>query len=125
MVPRWCNIFTTFTPSRWFRWCAASRTSFAPLRAATNRLQMQHEGWVSDVRHHKDQVSQMMNEMLMSEEKKWSFEAAKADFAMGLKHREAAIAEYDPKSDLLDHEFMLKGKWFQRKDMEVYKYIIR
>ncbi|KAL2969741.1 hypothetical protein AAZX31_15G097600 [Glycine max] len=28
-------------------------------------------------------------------------------------------AKYDPKSDLLDHEFMLKGKWFQRKDMEI------
>ncbi|KAG4945853.1 hypothetical protein JHK87_041860 [Glycine soja] len=30
-----------------------------------------------------------------------------------------AEAKYDPKSDLLDHEFMLKGKWFQRKDMEI------
>jgi hypothetical protein len=29
-------------------------------------------------------------------------------------------AEYDPKSDLLDNEFMLKGKWFQRKDVEVW-----
>ncbi|CAI8590761.1 unnamed protein product [Vicia faba] len=28
-------------------------------------------------------------------------------------------AEYDPKSDLLDYEFMLKGKWFQRKDLEI------
>ncbi|XP_027933366.1 uncharacterized protein LOC114188900 isoform X1 [Vigna unguiculata] len=28
-------------------------------------------------------------------------------------------AEYDPKSDLLDYEFMLKGKWFQRKDVEI------
>ncbi|XP_047337798.1 uncharacterized protein LOC124941502 [Impatiens glandulifera] len=28
-------------------------------------------------------------------------------------------AEYDPKNDLLDQEFMLKGKWFQRKDIEV------
>lgn len=28
-------------------------------------------------------------------------------------------AEYDPKNDLLDQEFMLKGKWFQRKDLEV------
>ncbi|ESW19788.1 hypothetical protein PHAVU_006G155700 [Phaseolus vulgaris] len=28
-------------------------------------------------------------------------------------------AEYDPKSDLLDSEFMLKGKWFQRKDVEI------
>ncbi|KAL2341220.1 hypothetical protein Fmac_009160 [Flemingia macrophylla] len=28
-------------------------------------------------------------------------------------------AEYDPKSDLLDYEFMLKGKWFQRKDVKI------
>ncbi|XP_022849220.1 uncharacterized protein LOC111371454 isoform X2 [Olea europaea var. sylvestris] len=28
-------------------------------------------------------------------------------------------AEYDPKNDLLDQEFMLKGKWYQRKDLEV------
>ncbi|XP_059650331.1 uncharacterized protein LOC132296105 isoform X2 [Cornus florida] len=28
-------------------------------------------------------------------------------------------AEYDPKNDLLDQEFMLKGKWFHRKDLEV------
>lgn len=28
-------------------------------------------------------------------------------------------AEYEPSNDLLDQEFMLKGKWFQRKDLEV------
>ncbi|XP_070042261.1 uncharacterized protein [Nicotiana tomentosiformis] len=28
-------------------------------------------------------------------------------------------AEYDPKNDLLDEEFMLKRKWYQRKDLEV------
>ncbi|KAF3457228.1 hypothetical protein FNV43_RR01885 [Rhamnella rubrinervis] len=28
-------------------------------------------------------------------------------------------AEYDSKNDLLDEEFMLKGKWYQRKDIEV------
>ncbi|KAK7264546.1 hypothetical protein RJT34_32155 [Clitoria ternatea] len=28
-------------------------------------------------------------------------------------------AEYDPKSDLLDQEFMLKGKWYHRKDVEI------
>ncbi|KAK6130398.1 hypothetical protein DH2020_035808 [Rehmannia glutinosa] len=28
-------------------------------------------------------------------------------------------AEYNPKKDLLDQEFMLKGKWYQRKDLEV------
>ncbi|KAI8018015.1 hypothetical protein LOK49_LG04G00474 [Camellia lanceoleosa] len=28
-------------------------------------------------------------------------------------------AEYNPKNDLLDQEFMLKGKWYERKDVEV------
>ncbi|GER32349.1 alpha/beta-Hydrolases superfamily protein, partial [Striga asiatica] len=28
-------------------------------------------------------------------------------------------AEYNPKNDLLDEEFVLKGKWHQRKDLEV------
>ncbi|KAJ6912042.1 hypothetical protein NC652_022351 [Populus alba x Populus x berolinensis] len=28
-------------------------------------------------------------------------------------------AEYNPKHDLLDQEFMLKGKWYQRKDVKV------
>lgn len=28
-------------------------------------------------------------------------------------------AEYDPDSDLLEEEFMLKGKWYHRKDIEV------
>ncbi|XP_012069496.1 uncharacterized protein LOC105631893 isoform X2 [Jatropha curcas] len=28
-------------------------------------------------------------------------------------------AEYNPKHDLLDQEFMLKGKWYQRKDFEI------
>lgn len=28
-------------------------------------------------------------------------------------------AEYDPTNDLLDDEFMLKGKWFQRKDLKL------
>ncbi|KAK4266431.1 hypothetical protein QN277_027353 [Acacia crassicarpa] len=28
-------------------------------------------------------------------------------------------AEYEPKSDLLEQEFMLRGKWYQRKDVEI------
>ncbi|KAL8171348.1 hypothetical protein V2J09_023152 [Rumex salicifolius] len=28
-------------------------------------------------------------------------------------------AEYNPENDLLDEEFLLKGKWYQRKDIEV------
>lgn len=31
-------------------------------------------------------------------------------------------AEYNPKNDLLDQEFILKGKWYQRKDLEVRAY---
>ncbi|KAG4990346.1 hypothetical protein AAZX31_09G028500 [Glycine max] len=58
-----------------------------------DRLRMQHEGWVSDVRCHKDQISQM-NGMLTFEEKKQSLEAAKADFALSLKHREAAMLKW-------------------------------
>jgi len=28
-------------------------------------------------------------------------------------------ADYSPNDDLLEQEFMLKGRWFQRKDLEV------
>ena len=35
-----------------------------------------------------------MNGMLTSEEKKRSLEVAKADFALGLKHREAAMLKW-------------------------------
>ncbi|KAL0910942.1 hypothetical protein M5K25_019039 [Dendrobium thyrsiflorum] len=28
-------------------------------------------------------------------------------------------ADYNPKNDLLDQEFMLKGRWFMRKDLEI------
>ncbi|XP_043719758.1 uncharacterized protein LOC122667524 isoform X2 [Telopea speciosissima] len=28
-------------------------------------------------------------------------------------------SEYNPENDLLDQEFMLKGQWFQRKDLEI------
>ncbi|XP_013656782.2 uncharacterized protein LOC106361563 isoform X2 [Brassica napus] len=28
-------------------------------------------------------------------------------------------AEYNPEHDLLEHEFLLKGRWYQRKDLEV------
>ncbi|TKY72421.1 calponin-likey domain-containing protein [Spatholobus suberectus] len=58
-----------------------------------DRLRMQHEGWVSDVRLHKDLISQM-NGILMFEEKKRSLEAAKADLALGLKQREAAVLKW-------------------------------
>lgn len=28
-------------------------------------------------------------------------------------------ADYNPQDDLLDQEFMLRGRWFHRKDLEV------
>jgi hypothetical protein len=28
-------------------------------------------------------------------------------------------AEYDPEHDLLEKKFMMKGRWYQRKDLEV------
>ncbi|KAH9616455.1 hypothetical protein KSS87_006769 [Heliosperma pusillum] len=31
----------------------------------------------------------------------------------------ACRAEYSPEHDLLDQEFLLKGKWYQRKDLEI------
>ncbi|KAK7332607.1 hypothetical protein VNO80_29361 [Phaseolus coccineus] len=58
-----------------------------------DRLRMQNEGWISDVRFHKDQISQL-NGILAVEEKKRSLEEAKADLALGLKHREAAILKW-------------------------------
>ncbi|XP_042064768.1 uncharacterized protein LOC121808376 isoform X1 [Salvia splendens] len=33
--------------------------------------------------------------------------------------RPPSRAEYNPKDDLLDEEFLLKGKWYHRKDLEV------
>ncbi|WZZ10312.1 hypothetical protein YC2023_096233 [Brassica napus] len=30
-------------------------------------------------------------------------------------------AEYNPEHDLLEQEFLLKGRWYQRKDLEVIK----
>ncbi|KAF2533775.1 hypothetical protein F2Q70_00030357 [Brassica cretica] len=31
------------------------------------------------------------------------------------------LAEYDPEHDLLEKDFMMKGRWYQRKDLEVIK----
>lgn len=31
-------------------------------------------------------------------------------------------ADYNPEDDLLDQEFMLRRRWFQRKDLEVIGY---
>ncbi|XP_014517963.1 uncharacterized protein LOC106775362 isoform X1 [Vigna radiata var. radiata] len=75
-----------------------------------DRLRMQHEGWISDVRFHKDQISQL-NGILAFEEKKRSLEDAKADLALGLKHREAAILKW-----ILEHTEDELGdfkEWFE------------
>ncbi|XP_061357010.1 uncharacterized protein LOC133301395 [Gastrolobium bilobum] len=58
-----------------------------------DRLQMQHERWASDIRLHKDQISQMKG-ILMFEEKKRLLETAKADLTLGSKHREASIFKW-------------------------------
>ncbi|XP_057431904.1 uncharacterized protein LOC130724642 [Lotus japonicus] len=58
-----------------------------------DRFKMQHERWLSDVRLHKDQISQMKG-FLMFEEKKGLLEAAKADLTLGFKHREASMLKW-------------------------------
>ncbi|XP_027338261.1 uncharacterized protein LOC113852222 [Abrus precatorius] len=55
-----------------------------------DRMRMQHLGWTSDVRIHKDQISQMKG-ILIFEEKKQLLEAAKADLTLGFKQREASM----------------------------------
>ncbi|RDX76597.1 hypothetical protein CR513_43397, partial [Mucuna pruriens] len=75
-----------------------------------DRLRMQHEGWASDVRFHKDQISQM-NGILLFEKKKRALEEAKADLALGFKHREAAMLKW-----ILEHaedELADLKAWFE------------
>ncbi|KAI4316938.1 hypothetical protein L6164_024862 [Bauhinia variegata] len=58
-----------------------------------DRIRMQHDGWASDIRVYKDQISEMKG-ILIFEEKKRLLEAAKADLALGSKHREVSIAKW-------------------------------
>ncbi|KAK7329648.1 hypothetical protein VNO77_23820 [Canavalia gladiata] len=58
-----------------------------------DRLRMQHEGWASNVRIHKDQISQMKG-LLIFEEKKRLLEAAKADLTVGFKQRETSMLKW-------------------------------
>ncbi|KAK7303609.1 hypothetical protein RJT34_14519 [Clitoria ternatea] len=74
------------------------------------RLRVQHEGWVSDVRFHKDQISQMKG-ILMSEEKKRLLEAAKADLSLGFKHREASLLKWI--LELTEDELADFKAWFE------------
>ncbi|KAL4280166.1 hypothetical protein GQ457_03G030730 [Hibiscus cannabinus] len=57
-----------------------------------DRIKMQYERWVSDVRLYEDHISQMKNE-LQSEEMARVLEATKADMMVGLKHREAFLCK--------------------------------
>ncbi|KAE8682134.1 Detected protein of unknown function [Hibiscus syriacus] len=57
-----------------------------------DRIKMQYERWVSDVRLYEDHISQMKSE-LQSEEMARVLEATKADMMVGLKHREAFLCE--------------------------------
>ncbi|KAK0576408.1 hypothetical protein LWI29_016925 [Acer saccharum] len=55
-----------------------------------DRIKMQHEMWVSDVRLYEDQISQMKSSMEAQEMMRF-LEAAKSDMVVGLKHREASF----------------------------------
>ncbi|KAF7817646.1 kinesin-related protein 4-like isoform X1 [Senna tora] len=58
-----------------------------------HRIQMQHQGWESDIRLYKDQISQMKG-ILMFEEKKRLLDGAKADLVLGFKQKEASFFNY-------------------------------
>ncbi|CAJ2657862.1 unnamed protein product [Trifolium pratense] len=69
-----------------------------------DRLKMQNERWISDVKLYKDQISQVKT-FLMFEEKKRRLEAAKANLMMGSKHRETEVLKWmleSTKDDLED-----------------------
>ncbi|KAK4859893.1 hypothetical protein QYF36_013709 [Acer negundo] len=55
-----------------------------------DRIKMQQEKWVSDVRLYEDQISQMKSSMEAQEMMRF-LEAAKSDMVVGLKHREASF----------------------------------
>lgn len=57
-----------------------------------DRIKMQYERWVSDVRLYEDHISQMKSG-LESEEMARVLEATKADMMVGLKHREAYLCK--------------------------------
>ncbi|KAH7523508.1 hypothetical protein FEM48_Zijuj06G0018900 [Ziziphus jujuba var. spinosa] len=54
------------------------------------RLRMQHDNWVSDVRLLEDQISQMKGDFV-TQKISGSLEAAKSEFVIGLKEREAFL----------------------------------
>ncbi|XVF63687.1 hypothetical protein PTKIN_Ptkin09bG0106900 [Pterospermum kingtungense] len=58
-----------------------------------DRINMQYNRWVSDVRLYEDHISHMKSE-LESKELARLLEAAKADMMVGLKHREAYLGKF-------------------------------
>ncbi|EOY15029.1 hypothetical protein QUC31_000323 [Theobroma cacao] len=57
-----------------------------------DRIKMQYERWVSDVRLYEDHISQVKSDM-ESKEMARALEAAKADLMVGLKHRETYLCK--------------------------------
>ncbi|XP_022772652.1 uncharacterized protein LOC111315298 isoform X2 [Durio zibethinus] len=57
-----------------------------------DRINMQYERWVSDVRLYEDHISQMTRDLELKEMAR-VLEAAKADMMVGLKHREAYLCK--------------------------------
>ncbi|XP_054818474.1 uncharacterized protein LOC129318014 [Prosopis cineraria] len=63
-----------------------------------DRIRMLHEGWESDIRLYKDQISEMKGVSIF-EEKRRLLDGAKAELLLGLKQREVSILNY-----LLEHQ---------------------
>ncbi|KAG6644640.1 hypothetical protein I3843_08G066300 [Carya illinoinensis] len=55
-----------------------------------DRIRVQHERWISDVRLYEDRISQMNGDLLV-QEMTHSLEAAKSDFVASVKRREAFL----------------------------------
>ncbi|GMY28260.1 ERC protein 2 isoform X1 [Fagus crenata] len=68
------------------------------------RVRVQHERWVSDIRLYKDHIAQMKEDMIM-QEKIHSLEAAKSDLVMNVKNSTAFLEKLmleDADSELAD-----------------------
>ncbi|XP_039041719.1 uncharacterized protein LOC120180472 isoform X2 [Hibiscus syriacus] len=74
-----------------------------------DRIKMQYERWVSDVRLYEDHISQMKSE-LQTEEMARVVEATKADMIVGLKHREAFLCKM--KLEETEDELIDFRAWF-------------
>ncbi|KAJ8772726.1 hypothetical protein K2173_027903 [Erythroxylum novogranatense] len=74
-----------------------------------DRIKMQHERWVSDVRLYQDHIFQMREE-LTEKEMERLLEAAKSDLMVGLKQRDASLHKL--KSKLMEDELIDLKDWF-------------